>query len=56
MMASAALVCLVLLHPILRERVMPDIEGYLERKAYYEKVISKKGLSFHKGLYWKEKR
>lgn len=48
-------IVLILSYNILQEYFMPEIEGYLERRIYYEKVISKKGLSMHKGMYWKEK-
>jgi len=53
--ASTILVILSLTYSILQEYVMPDVEGYLQRRLIYERVISKKGLSLHKGLYWKEK-
>ena len=53
--ASTALVVLTFAYSILQEYVMPDVEGYLQRKSYYERVIQKKGLSMQKGLYWKEK-
>lgn len=52
---SAILIALTLSYNILQEHLMPGIEGYLERKVYYENVISKKGLSLHKGMYWREK-
>ncbi|MBI4709552.1 MAG: hypothetical protein HY806_06105 [Nitrospirae bacterium] len=53
--ATATLIALTLSYNILQEHLMPGIEGYLERKVYYENVISKKGLSLHKGMYWREK-
>lgn len=56
LLASAGLVLLTLTYSVLEEFVMPGLEGYLQRKGYYERVISQKGLSLHKGLYWKEKR
>ncbi|MEK6581291.1 MAG: hypothetical protein AABZ25_02775 [Nitrospirota bacterium] len=52
---TTILIVLILSYNILQEYFMPEIEGYLERRVYYEKVISKKGLSMHKGMYWKEK-
>ena len=52
---TTTLIVLILSYNILQEYFMPEIEGYLERRIYYEKVISKKGLSMHKGMYWKEK-
>lgn len=53
---AASLVVLILAYAIAQEYLLPDIEGYLQRKSYYERVITKKGLNLHKGLYWKEKR
>lgn len=53
---TTLLTVLILFYAILQEYVMPDLEGYLQRKSYYERVISKKGLGLHKGLYWKEKQ
>ncbi len=52
---TTVLTILILSYNILSEYFMPEIEGYLERRFYYESVISKKGLSLHKGMYWKEK-
>jgi hypothetical protein len=53
---ATSLIVLVLAYTIAQEYIMPDVEGYLQRKSYYEKTISQKGLDLHKGLYWKEKR
>jgi hypothetical protein len=55
LLTSVTLTISILAYSILQEYVMPDIEGYLQRKNYYERTISKKGLSLHKGMYWKEK-
>jgi len=52
--ATGALVVFILSYSLLQEYVMPDMEGYLKRRAYYESAISKKGLSLHKGSYWKK--
>jgi len=52
---TTTLIVLILSYNVISEYFMPEIEGYLERRIYYEKVISKKGLSMHKGMYWKEK-
>ena len=54
--ASTTLVGLILSYSIIQEYVVFDIDAYLQRRSYYERVISKKGLSLHKGLYWKEKQ
>ena len=52
---TTTLIVFILSYNVISEYFMPEIEGYLERRIYYEKVISKKGLSMHKGMYWKEK-
>jgi hypothetical protein len=52
--ASTALVVLILVYNMAQEFVVPEIEGYIQRRIYYEKVILKKDLSEHKGMYWKE--
>jgi hypothetical protein len=56
LIASAALVCLSVAYSILGDSALPDLEGRLQRKAYYERVISKKGLGLHKAMHWKESR
>jgi hypothetical protein len=57
LIASAViLVLLVLSYAVLQDTVLPGMEGYLQRRLHYERVISTKGLSLHKGMYWKEKR
>jgi hypothetical protein len=43
---------LVLASQVLQEQVS-NIGQYAERRWYYEKTISKKDLSLHKGMYWK---
>ncbi len=55
MYAVTALTFLVLSYAVLQEYVMPDLGAYVQRRLYYERTISKKGLSLHKGMYWKEK-
>lgn len=52
---SAALIGIILVYSLFGETMMSDINNYLQRRAYYESVISKKGLSLHKGVYWKDK-
>lgn len=53
---AALLTVAAISYNVLQEYVMPDIEGYWQRRLYYESVISKKGLTLHKGMYWKEKK
>lgn len=31
-----------------------EAKGYVKRRLYYESVISKKGLSLHRGQYWRK--
>lgn len=52
---TTALTVLVISFNLLQEYIMPEIEGYLERRIYYERVITKKGLGLHKGMHWREK-
>jgi hypothetical protein len=55
MILTIVLTALTLSYNVLQVYFMPEIEGYIKRRVYYESVISKKGLSLHKGMYWKEK-
>lgn len=50
-----AIIALILSYNIFQEHVMTGVGDYVKRRVYYERVISKKGLSLHKGMYWKEK-
>ncbi|MDP2167300.1 MAG: hypothetical protein Q8J64_03085 [Thermodesulfovibrionales bacterium] len=50
---TALLSVLIVAYNISSEYFLPDIEGYIKRRVYYEKVISKKGLSLHKAMYWR---
>ncbi len=57
-LTATVLAALVLFFNVFQEYFMPQVESYLQRRGYqryYEKSISKKGLSLHKGVYWKEK-
>lgn len=53
---AALLTVAIISYNVLHEYVMPDIEGYWQRRLYYERVISKRGLTLHKGMYWNEKK
>ena len=53
--ATTALILLALVYSVMQDRVAPGLAGYLERKAYYERVILNKTPGLHEGLYWKEK-
>lgn len=57
LLSSAALLTVAAIsYNVLQEYVMPDIEGYWQRRLYYERVISKRRLTLHKGMYWNEKK
>jgi hypothetical protein len=49
------IIVLILSYNIFQEYIMTGVGDYVKRRMYYERVISKKGLSLHKGMYWKEK-
>ena len=51
---AAALCVFAIAYNIAEEYVLPDIENYIQRRLYYEKVISRKGLSMHEAKYWRE--
>ncbi|MFN3739427.1 MAG: hypothetical protein ACK4TF_01985 [Thermodesulfovibrionales bacterium] len=53
---SVLLIIISLLFNVFGERFSKDIGSYLERRFYYERVISKKGLSLHRALYWSHER
>lgn len=52
---STGLALLVILYNVLQGTVLSGIEGYLERRIYYERAIIKRGLDLHEGMHWKEK-
>ena len=51
---STVLILFILSHNILQEYLKTEVGGYLKRRVYFEKVISKQGLTLHKGKYWKK--
>lgn len=53
---SVLLITVSLFFNIFGERYSKDIGSYIERRFYYERVISKKGLSLHRALYWRQER
>lgn len=53
---SLILISSIIFFNILGDRYSEEITSYLERRFYYERVISKKGLSLHRALYWREER
>jgi len=53
--AATILIIAVLAYSVVQDLVLPDVEGYVQRRSYYERTLSQKGLSEHKAMYWKEK-
>ena len=53
---SLAVCVLAVLYNVASEYIIPDMESYIQRKLYYERVISKKGLSLHRAQYWREEK
>jgi hypothetical protein len=52
--ASTLLVVCILSYNILQEYFTTEIGSYIKRRLYFEKVISKKGLTLHDAKYWKK--
>lgn len=53
--ALGAILCIMAIaYNISGEYILPDIESYIKRRVYYERVISKKGLSLRRADYWRE--
>jgi hypothetical protein len=53
---SILLVIFIIINNLLEERLSRDLLSYLERRYYYERVISKKGLSLERARYWREEK
>lgn len=54
LVALAALFCVLgIAYNVASEYFLTDIQEYFKRKVYYETVISKKGLSMHRAMYWR---
>lgn len=56
LICSLILVVAIIINNIFRESFSMDFGAYLERRFYYERVVSKKGLSLHRAMYWREER
>ncbi len=52
--AATILVVVILAYNVTQEFFRTEIGGYLQRKLYYEEVISTKGLPMHPAEYWKK--
>jgi hypothetical protein len=53
---TTVLIGLILTYNVLAESVLREAGNTLQRRLYYEKIISKRGLSLHQGDYWREKK
>ncbi len=51
---TIALMVLVLAYTALTEFGIADMEGYIQRRLYYERSISGKGMDLHKAMHWRE--
>lgn len=51
---STILIVCILSYNIFQEFFATEIGSYIKRRAYYEKVITKKGLTLHKAKYWRK--
>lgn len=52
---SGVLLCvLAVAYNFAGEYVLHDVQDYLKRRIYFERVISKKGLSMHEAQYWRK--
>lgn len=51
---ATLLVIIILSYNIFQERFSTGLVSYMKRRAYYENVISKSGLSLHEGKYWRK--
>ena len=55
MIAGVVLVATVLASNTVLEPLLAGLGERMKRRSHYEDVISKKGLSLHRGVFWKEK-
>jgi hypothetical protein len=55
LLLSSLLVGLIILNNGLGEAITEKFTAYTKRRLYYERVISRRGLSLHEGQYWREK-
>jgi len=51
---ATAIIALTLIFNLAGETLVSPLIKRLERKMYFERVISKKGLSLHKARFWEE--
>lgn len=55
MVLTIVLVGLTVLSPALKDSVLSGLGSFLERRYYYERVISKRDLSLHRAMHWRQK-
>ncbi len=53
---SLLIIFSIILNSLLEGLFLRDIGAYVQRRYYYERVISKKGLSLERARYWREER
>ncbi len=53
MVSVIFLITIIISYNVLAEYMASGPFQYFKRKVYYEKVISKKGLSLHRARYWR---
>ena len=56
MIAGVVLIAMVLASNTVLEPLLAGLGERMKRRSHYEEVISQKGLSLHRGVFWKEKQ
>ena len=56
MIAGVVLVMLALGSTTVLDPLLAGLGERIQWRSHYEKVISRKGLSLHRGVFWKEKQ
>ncbi len=56
LLLSAVIVLAIIVNNLFENRFSSELGFYIQRRYYYERVISKKGLSLHRAVYWREDR
>ncbi len=54
-LVSLSLIVMIFMYNIFGNYIESRYVSYFKRRLYYERIISKKGLSLHRARYWKEK-
>jgi len=53
---SVVIIFAIIANNLFGNRFSEEITSYIQRFYHYEMVISKKGLSLHRAVYWREER